>query len=102
MALPNLSAEDRKANLAKAAEARQKRAVLRADIKSGKLPFSDVMSKAEDPIIGRMRVSALLEALPGYGKAKATKLMEELQISQSRRVQGLGARQRDELMKALS
>ena len=44
---------------------------------------------------------ALIEALPGYGKAKAAKIMEELGISESRRVQGLGVRQREQLLAKL-
>jgi DNA uptake protein ComE-like DNA-binding protein len=101
MALPNLSDADRKAALKKAAEARQKRAALRQDIKSGKIDFAGVMKKADDPIVARMKVSALLESLPGFGKAKAAKIMAELEISESRRVQGLGARQREMLMERL-
>ena len=101
MALPNLSPEDRAKALAKAAEARQKRAEVRAKIKAGKMSFADVMKKADEQVIARMKVSTLLESLPGYGKAKATKLMEELKISESRRVQGLGARQREQLMERL-
>lgn len=101
MALPNLSEADRQAALKKAAEARQKRAELRAKIKAGKMSFVDVMKSSGDPIVARMKVSTLLESLPGYGKAKAAKLMSELGISESRRVQGLGARQREELMKRL-
>lgn len=102
MALPNLSPEDRAKALAKAAEARQKRAEVRAKIKSGDMSFADVMKKADEPVIARMKVVTLLESLPGYGKAKAAKLMEELKISESRRVQGLGARQREELMERLA
>ncbi|MDA3937527.1 MAG: integration host factor, actinobacterial type [Actinomycetota bacterium] len=101
MALPNLSDEDRKKALAKAAEARQKRAALRAKIKDGDMTFVDVMSKSDDPIVARMKVATLLESLPGYGKAKAAKIMTELEISESRRVQGLGSRQRDALMARL-
>lgn len=101
MALPNLSDADRKAALKKAADARRKRAALREDIKSGKLTFAAVMKKAEDPIVARMKVSTLLESLPGYGKAKAARIMSELDISESRRVQGLGARQRTMLMERL-
>ena len=59
------------------------------------------MAKSDDPIVARMKVSTLLESLPGYGKAKAAKIMEELEISESRRVQGLGARQREQLMARL-
>lgn len=101
MALPNLSDADRAAALKKAAEARAKRAALRADIKSGKIGFAAVMKKADDPIVARLKVSALLESLPGFGKAKAARIMEELEISESRRVQGLGARQREQLLERL-
>ncbi len=101
MALPILSAADRQAALKKAADARQKRAALRADIKSGKMTFQGVMKNAEDPIVARMRVVTLLESLPGFGKAKAAKVMADLEISESRRVQGLGARQREMLMDRL-
>ncbi len=101
MALPNLSDADRQAALKKAAEARQKRAELRAKIKSGDMSFAQVMAKTDDPIVARMKVSTLLESLPGYGKAKAAKIMDELQISESRRIQGLGARQREALMEKL-
>ncbi len=101
MALPNLSDEDRKVALQKAAEARQKRAELRQKIKSGQVSFADVMKKKDDPIVARMKVSTLLESLPGFGKAKAAKIMSELEISESRRVQGLGARQKQQLMERL-
>lgn len=102
MALPTLSPEERAKNLAKAAEMRQKRSKLRSDIKEGKLSLADVLKKADDPIVGRMKVSALIEALPGYGKAKTEALMLNLEISPSRRVQGLGSRQRSELLRELS
>lgn len=101
MALPKLSDADRKIALQKAAEARQKRAELRSKIKSGQTSFAEVMRRSADPIVARMRVSTLLESLPGFGKAKAHKIMSELEISESRRVQGLGARQREMLMKRL-
>jgi DNA uptake protein ComE-like DNA-binding protein len=101
MALPNLSPEDRKKALAKAAEARQKRAALRQEIKKGEVSFKEVMDRSDDPIVARMKVSTLLESLPGFGKAKAAKIMDELEISESRRVQGLGNRQREQLMQRL-
>ena len=49
----------------------------------------------------RMKVSALIESLPGFGKAKAAKIMSELGISATRRVKGLGARQREQLLEVL-
>ena len=47
-----------------------------------------------------LRVVALLEAMPGVGKVRAQKLIEELEISPARKVRGLGAKQREALLKA--
>lgn len=101
MALPQLTDEQRKAALEKAAQARHERAELREKIKSGKVALEDVLD-SDDPIASRMKVSTLIESLPGYGKAKAAKIMDELGISATRRVKGLGARQREQLVEALS
>ena len=101
MALPQLSDEQRKAALEKAAAARHARAELRDKIKKGEISLEEVLD-SDDPIAARMKVSALIESLPGYGKAKAAKIMNELGISPSRRVKGLGARQREQLLEALS
>ncbi|WP_077597895.1 integration host factor, actinobacterial type [Olsenella urininfantis] len=101
MALPQLTDEQRKAALEKAAAARHERAELRDKIKKGETTLQDVLD-SEDPIASRMKVSALIESLPGYGKAKAAKIMDELGISATRRVKGLGARQREQLIEALS
>jgi len=101
MALPVLTPQQRSDALKKAAKARQARAKLREEIKSGKVTFAQVMKKSDDPVVARMRVATLLESLPGFGKAKASKIMSELGISESRRVQGLGARQREQLMERL-
>ena len=65
--------------------------------------FSSIsFSASDDPIASRMKVSTLIESLPGYGKAKAAKIMEELGISATRRVQGLGVRQREQLLEQLT
>lgn len=100
MALPQLSPEDRKKALEKAAAARHARAELREKIKNGGISLESVLD-SDDPIAARMKVSTLIESLPGYGKAKATKIMEELGISASRRVKGLGVRQREQLIEKL-
>lgn len=99
MALPNLSDAERRAALKKAAEARQARAELKRKLKSGAVSLKDLLNKADDPIVGRMKVGNLLESLPGVGKARAAKKMEELDISSTRRVQGLGANQKQNLLK---
>ena len=70
-------------------------------LKKGETTLKDVL-ESDDPIASRMKVSALIESLPGYGKAKATKIMDELGISSTRRVKGLGARQREQLLGVFS
>jgi len=47
-----------------------------------------------DDIVGKMKVSALLESVPGIGKVRARQIMERLGIAESRRVRGLGTNQR--------
>ena len=101
MPLPTLSDEDRKAALAKAAEARRKRAELKAELKSGKRNLKDVLAKSDDTV-GKMKVANVLESLPGVGKVRARKLMEKLDISASRRIRGLGAKQRESLLAEFS
>jgi hypothetical protein len=93
--LPELSPEQRAAALEKAAAARKSRAELRERLKSKGATVGDVLKQGEtDEVIGKMRVSAVLESLPGVGKARAAKIMERLEISPTRRVRGLGANQR--------
>ena len=101
MAIPQLSAEERKAALEKAKAARIKRAEVRDQLKSGELSVKDVLAQKDDPVVGRMKVSTLIETLPGYGKAKAEKVMKELQIAESRRLRGLGERQQSALLERL-
>ena len=99
MPLPTLTEEQRKEALAKAAEARRKRAELKAQLKAEKVTLRDVLARQGDDVVGKMKVSAVLESLPGVGKVRARKIMEELEISASRRVRGLGAKQKDNLLK---
>ena len=101
MAIPQLSAEERAKALEKAKEARIKRAEVREKLKTGKLTLKQVVGMKDDPVIGRMKVSTLIETLPGYGKAKSEKIMNELQIAPSRRLRGLGERQEKALLERL-
>jgi len=56
---------------------------------------------SDDPNVGKLKVVALIEAMPGVGKVKARRLMEEIGIADNRRVQGLGAQQRAALLEHL-
>lgn len=94
MPLPTLSDAQRKEALEKAAQARRKRAEIKAQLKNGALGLAEVLRRTEDDILGKMKVSAMLEALPGVGKVRAHKVMEELGISPTRRIRGLGEKQK--------
>lgn len=102
MALPKLTAEEKNRALKKAQEVRSKRAQVRADLKAGKLTLEDVLGRVDDEIIGKMRVIYLLESLPRIGKVRSRQIMEEVGIDDSRRVQGLGVRQKEALLKKLA
>ena len=100
MPLPELDEESRRQALEKAAEARKIRAELKHQLKVGEIGFAEVLQRAgDDDVVGKTKVSAILEALPKVGKVRARRLMERLDISSSRRIRGLGANQRDKLLR---
>jgi hypothetical protein len=98
---PVLTPEQREQALAKAAEARRARAELKEQLKMGSVTLAALLAKAGgDDHIGKMKVLAVIEALPGVGKVKARRTMETIGISESRRVRGLGVQQRSALLSA--
>jgi hypothetical protein len=98
VALPPLTPDQRAAALEKAAKARKDRAEVKNNLKRGGTTLPAVLKQGQsDDIIGKMKVSALLEAMPGVGKVRARQIMERLGIAESRRVRGLGANQRTAL-----
>jgi hypothetical protein len=97
---PELSPDARQAALAKAADARRQRAELKEKLKMGSVSLAELLAQADgDEVVGKMKVVAVLESLPGVGKVRARRLMDELRIAESRRVRGLGAQQREALLK---
>jgi len=102
MPLPRLSDAERRAALRKAGEIRQQRAQLKRRLKNGETTLVEILNKCSDPIVARMKVSSLLESLPKVGKARSQKIMKEIGISASRRVQGLGSKQRERLINMLT
>lgn len=101
MAAPTMTPEQRAAALEKAREVRAKRSEITKKLSMGIMSAADALKKADDPIIGRMKVKSFVNALPGYGKIKTEKLLEELGIPDTRRIQGLGSRQMENLKEAL-
>lgn len=100
---PQLSADQRQAALEKAAAARRVRAELKEKLKMGSTSLQELFALAEkDETVGKMKVLSVLESLPGLGKVKARRLLEDCKISETRRIQGLGVNQRRELFDRLS
>lgn len=100
--LPHLSHEQRADARIKAIAARAVRSQTKQDLKSGQASVADVLGAAgTEPALDRLRVSDLLEALPGIGKVRATVIMSELGIAPTRRVRGLGIHQRRALIEYL-
>ena len=98
---PTLSPEQRQAALDKAAAARRERAELKERLKMGSINLKELLRLADSQeVVAKMKVLAVLESLPGVGKVKARRTMEEVGISETRRVRGLGEQQRSRLLEA--
>ncbi len=97
---PQLSPEQRAAALAKAAEARAARAEIKNQLKIGSMSLAEALASSDNNV-GKLKVVSLLESLPGVGKVKARKIMEDIGIADNRRVQGLGQQQKSSLLEQL-
>jgi guanylate kinase len=101
---PQLTPEQRQQALLKAAASRKRRSEVKIKIKSGEFSVDTILEMAKtDDAVAKMRVKELLESLSGVGRVRAQSLMERLDISPTRRIQGLGRLQikqlREEFMK---
>ena len=95
MALPNLTPEQRTEALAKAAQVRTDRALIKGRLKSGTLSLPEVFKDGEtSDTVAKMKVTDLVSAMPGVGKVRAKQIMDRIGIDEKRRVRGLGALQR--------
>jgi hypothetical protein len=95
---PPLTQEQRREALAKAAAARRRRAELKDQLKSGSTTLRELLDRSEDDVVAKMKVTSVLESLPGVGRVRARQIMERLDISETRRLKGLGAKQRQNLL----
>jgi hypothetical protein len=96
--LPEMTDEQRAAALERAGLARRTRAEIKALLKTGSLTFTDVMERAEaDDLVAGTRVKAIVVSMPGMGKITTKRLMEEIGISETRKLRGLTPRQTKEL-----
>ena len=82
MALPELTPQERAAALEKAALARRARAAVKNRLKYSQGSLAEVITEGkDDPVLGKLKVSALLESLPGVGPVRARQIMAEVGIS---------------------
>lgn len=97
---PQLTPEQRAAALVKAGEARTARAEIKARLKMGSMTLAEAL-ESDDGNVGKLKVVSMLESLPGVGKVKARRVMEDVEIADNRRVQGLGRQQKFKLLEIL-
>jgi DNA uptake protein ComE-like DNA-binding protein len=98
---PQLTPEQRADALAKAAIARAARAEIKNQLKIGSMSLAEALSST-DSAVGKLKVVSMLESLPGVGKVKARRIMDDIGIADNRRVQGLGQQQRAALLEQLA
>jgi hypothetical protein len=95
-----LTPQERSAAVAKAVASRRIRAEVKRKIKTRQMTLPEVFVMAEtEAAVASMRVITLLESLPALGKIKAKRLLDQIGIAESRRVKGLGPKQRAELLR---
>lgn len=102
MSLKPLTVEERAAALEKAAQARTIRAEAKNKLKTGKVTVAQLIDgAATEEALGRLKVTELLESLPGIGQVRAAAIMTQLSIASTRRLRGLGVHQRKALIELI-
>ena len=100
---PKMSDEQRAVALERAGQARRVRAEVKELLKTGSLDFAGLLERAEeDDLVGGIKVAAVLSSMPGTGKIRAKRMMEEIGIADNRRLRGLGDNQRAALLSEFS
>lgn len=96
---------DRVAASRSAVEARRARADIKRRIAEGSLDPLEVLTRADAggprSAAATLRLPEFLRSIPGIGVVRAGRLLDELEIAPSKRVGGLGVRQRRRLEEAL-
>lgn len=97
--IPNLTKDQRLINLDRAMDARRRRAAVLSRVRTGDMTVPEVLELAEsDERISRMSALTLLKAVPGYGLKRSQAVLAKLHIAESRRLRGLGEKQRAALI----
>ncbi len=71
-------------------------------VKTGELSLEELFDLASrEECVAQMRAYDLISALPAIGEVKAERIMKSASIAKTRRIRGLGPKQRAELFRAL-
>ncbi len=99
---PTLSQEQRVEASRLAVANRRRRAEVKRQVKSGELSLDELFDlAAHEECVAQMRAYDLISALPAIGEVKAERIMKNASIATTRRIRGLGPKQRAELFRAL-
>lgn len=98
MGIPELTNEERRKALDRAMAARHERACFLARCKAGEVAPAEAI---DDPVAQGVPARRFIESFPGFGRARDEAVMEDAGISSTRRVRGLGCRQREAVLAAL-
>ena len=101
MTLTRLSDEARNKGLEKARVVSKRRSEIKGQLKQGKTTIKNLFKdkKLYEEYISGMKVLAVVSSLPGNGKMSAIKVLEELHISPSKKMGGLGKNQKASFFK---
>lgn len=96
---PPLSSDQRRLALNQALHARTVRAQALAQLRDGDTDIETLLTLSDrDRAVARIKVFDLVKALPGVGPVGAQHLLEQSGIDRTRRLAGLGVRQRASLL----
>ncbi|MFE5947970.1 integration host factor, actinobacterial type [Streptomyces sp. NPDC056480] len=101
MPIPLLTSSDRSDASQRAVALRRERARLLNDLSQSRISLAEMLERKDD-VVGRIRARRLLEALPGIGPARSLQLIRQAGIAESRRVAGIGPRQKERLLALLA
>ncbi len=103
---PSLTPEQRQRALEKAGAARRQRAEVKDKLKIGSLSLGELFDAVDrgdesGDMLAKLKVVSVLESLPGVGKVNAKRLLGGLDISDGRRLGGVGDKQRERLLRVV-
>ena len=103
---PSLTPEQRQRALEKAGVARRQRAEVKDKLKIGSLSLGELFEATDrgdesGNMLAKLKVVSVLESLPGVGKVNAKRLLKGLDISDGRRLGGVGDKQRERLLRVV-